>query len=208
MATIEQPASSRLRLGQRSNGMLLSPWEFDNADFEPGWRYELVYGVLIVNPSPSIRERDPNEELGRLLRNYQESHPQGAALDCTVSEQTVNIGPHRRRVDRAIWAGLGRLPHENETPTITVEFVSEGKQNQQRDYQIKRDEYRTAGVKEYWILDRFAHTFAVYHFDGGKMANRVFQRDEPYATPLLPGFVVPLTRLFDLADRWPPLTDT
>jgi Uma2 family endonuclease len=191
-----------LELGPQSNGMLLSPWEFDDAGFEPGWRYELVYGVLIVNPPPLLQERDPNEELGHWLRTYQESHAQGAALDCTVSEQTVSIGPHRRRVDRAIWAGLGRLPDRNETPTIAVEFVSEGKRNQQRDYEIKRDEYRTAGVREYWIIDRFQQTLTAHRFTRRHETAKVLRRRQTYTTPLLPGFKLPLARLFELADRW------
>lgn len=199
MATAETLA---LQLGPHSNGMLLSPWEFDAADFEPGWRYELVHGVLIVNPAPSLEERDPNEELGHWLRTYQESHPEGSALDFTVSEQTVHIGPHRRRVDRAIWAGLGRLPEKKETPTIAVEFVSQGKRNQQRDYDIKREEYQTARVREYWLVDRFQHTLTVYGFTRGKVTKKVLNRRQTYTTPLLPGFKLPLNRLFQLADRW------
>jgi Uma2 family endonuclease len=201
MATVEKQV---LRLGPHSNGVILAPWEFDDAEFEPGWRYELVNGVLIVNPSPVLEERDPNEELGRLLRNYQESHPQGSSLDFTVSEQTVHIGPHRRRVDRAIWAGLGRLPEKNETPAITVEFVSEGRRSQQRDYDIKRDEYHMAGVREYWIIDRFQHTMTVHHFTRGKATSKVLNRRQTGTTRLLPGFKLRLARLFALADRWNP----
>ena len=201
MATVE---SEVLQLGQESNGTLLSPWEFDAADFEPGWRYELVNGVLIVNPPPLLAERDPNEELGRWLRNYQESHPSGSKLDLTVSEQTVKIGPHRRRVDRAIWAGLGRLPEKDETPTICVEFISEGKRNRQRDYDIKRDEYRSAGVREYWIIDRFKHTMTVHHFTRRKMSKKVLTRRQTYITKLLPGFKLSLSKLFEFADRWEP----
>ena len=201
MATVE---SEVLQLGQESNGTLLSPWEFDAADFEPGWRYELVNGVLIVNPPPLLAERDPNEELGRWLRNHQESHPSGSSLDLTVSEQTVKIGPHRRRVDRAIWAGLGRLPEKDETPTICVEFISEGKRNRQRDYDIKRDEYRSAAVREYWIIDRFKHTMTVYHFTRRKMSKKVLTRRQTYITKLLPGFKLSLSKLFEFADRWEP----
>lgn len=199
MATVE---SEVLQLGPDSNGTLLCPWEFDAADFEPGWRYELVNGVLIVNPPPLLGERDPNEELGRWLRNYQESHPSGSSLDLTVSEQTVKIGPHRRRVDRAIWAGLSRLPEKDETPTVCVEFVSEGKRNRRRDYDIKRDEYRSAGVREYWIIDRFKHTMTVYHFTRQKMSEKTLTRKQTYTTKLLPGFELSLSKLFELADRW------
>ena len=103
MATVEMEV---LQLGPHSNGMSLSPWEFDAAEFEPGWRYDLVNGVLIVNPAPALEIRDATEGLGHWLRNHQESHPQGDSLDFTVSEQTVHIGPHRRRVDRATRAPI------------------------------------------------------------------------------------------------------
>ena len=66
--------------GPGCNGIRMTPREFDRAEFEPGYRYELINGVLVVSPIPSESESDPNEELGRWLRNYQESHPLGAAL--------------------------------------------------------------------------------------------------------------------------------
>jgi Uma2 family endonuclease len=58
---------------------------------------------------------------------------------------------NRRKVDRAIWAGLGRLPRKGENPTIAVEFVSSRKRDRDRDYETKREEYRKAKIKEYWI---------------------------------------------------------
>jgi len=189
-------------LGPQSNGLLLNPWEFDAADFEPGWRYELINGVLTVNPPPSIKERDPNEALGHWLRTYQETHPQGSSLDVTVSEQTVRIGPQRRRVDRAIWAGLGRLPREDETPTIAIEFVSRGRRNRQRDYRIKRDEYRSAGVREYWVIDRFERRMTVFRFGRHKTTTRVVNQEQSYRPRLLPGFRLSLAALLELSDRW------
>ncbi len=60
------PAVRRLRLGPRSAGLLLTTAEFDRARFREGWRYELINGVLVVSPTPSRKERDPNEELGLL----------------------------------------------------------------------------------------------------------------------------------------------
>jgi Uma2 family endonuclease len=199
MATAE---AKTFQLGPYSNGAQLMPWEFDEAEFEPGYRYELVNGVVIVSPPPDRKERDPNEEFGRWLRNYQETDPQGSSLDWTVFEETVHIGPNRRRVDRAIWAGLGRLPHKNEAPTITIEFVSAGQRSAERDYTIKRDEYRSAGVTEYWIIDRFTHTVTVHLFSQGKVVTKVYTRRQTLKTRHLPGFKVSLARLFELADRW------
>src|SRR5436305_96020 len=110
-----------IAVGLESNGMLMTPGEFDNADFEEGWRYELINGVLVVTSTPSPAERDPNQHLGRWLLNYQEDHPQGSCLDATLHEHMVQIGRNRRRADRCLWIGLGRLPKPNERPTIAVE---------------------------------------------------------------------------------------
>ncbi len=192
----------RLRLGPRSAGLLLSTDEFDRARFVKGWRYELINEVLVVSPIPARSERDPNEELGRWLRNYQESHPQGSALDATLAEEEIETRKNRRRADRVIWAGLGRLPEPGETPTIIIELVSKGKVNQQRDYQAKRAEYREIGVKEYWIVDRFSRTMTVCRFNPEPEQEIVIAADASYATPLLPGYELPLARLLELADRW------
>lgn len=188
--------------GPTDNGRVMSPREFDRGDFERGWRYELVNGVLIVSPAPVLNERDPNEELGRILRNYQEYHPQGSALDVTVSEHDVETGDNRRRADRAIWAGLGRLPRKNETPTITVEFVSKDRRDWVRDYETKRDEYLDAGVLEYWIFDRFTETLTVWTQKNGRRTKKVHSANETFSTQRLPGLVLGLRKLFDLAARW------
>ena len=132
MATAPSKAR-RLRLGPRSAGLLLTLSEFDHARIQKGWRYELINGVLVVSPNPSRQERAPNETLGHWLHDYQEGHPQGSALDATLPEEEIETKQNRRRVDRAIWAGLGRDPEEGEAPTIAVEFVSKGKINQERD---------------------------------------------------------------------------
>jgi hypothetical protein len=55
-------------LSPESNGRLLTPAEFDRADFEDGYRYELINAVLVVSPIPSESEADPNGELEYLLR--------------------------------------------------------------------------------------------------------------------------------------------
>ncbi len=192
----------RLRLGPRSAGVLLTTDEFDRARFVEGWRYELINEVLVVSPIPSRNERDPNEELGYFLRTYQESHPQGSALDFTIGDQTIETTKNRRLANRVIWAGLGRLPGPNETPTIIIELVSKGKINQERDYVAKRAEYREIGVKEYWIIDRFSKTMTVCLFGPDRDQELVFAANQTYATTLLPGYELPLRRLLELAERW------
>ncbi len=192
----------RLRLGPRSAGLLLTPTEFDRARFEEGWRYELINGVLVVSPILSRQERGPNEQLGHWLWQYKENHPQGSSLDATFPEEEIETGANRRQADRVIWAGLGRDPEEGETPTIVAEFVSEGKVNQERDYVVKRAEYREAGVRQYWVIDRFQRTLTCYDFGGEKDEVRVIPEGQTFESPLLPGFVLDLKKLLAFADRW------
>src|SRR3954453_1106606 len=127
----------RLRLGLGLAGTPMTPAEFDAVRHaHPRFRYELINGVLVVSPLPSVAEGDPNEELGRLLRNHQADHPLGSALDKTLPERYVYSGANRRRADRLIWAGLGRIPDiEADLPAIVVEFVSKGKKDRIRDYE-------------------------------------------------------------------------
>jgi Uma2 family endonuclease len=193
------------KFGRESNGILMTPEEFDNADwedFDRNWDYELINGVLVVSPIPLRQESDPNEELGRWLRNYQEDHPKGRTLDFTLAEQYVKTGANRRRPDRSIWAGLGRLPRKDETPTVIVEFVSERKRDRERDYEAKRDEYQALKVQEYWIIDRFERTMTAHILVGSKYRKKVVRATQTYRSKLLPGFEVPLARLLELADRW------
>src|SRR5438309_204859 len=192
------------KFGIESSGNLMNAQEFDDADpddFDPAWDYELINGVLIVSPIPLEQESDPNEELGRCLRNYQEDHPSGNALDKTLAERYVKCGRTRRKADRVIWAGLGRLPRKGETPTVVVEFVSSRKRDRERDYEKKREEYRKVKVQEYWIIDRFEKTMTVHILENGYRKKLVTAK-QSYRTKLLPGFEVPVARPFELAAEW------
>ena len=199
----QQPSPPSAGSGSVPIGRALAhPAEFDRARFREGWRYELINGVLVVSPTPSRKERDPNEELGYWLRHYQDEPSPRLVAGLDAARGEIETKQNRRRADRAIWAGLGRDPEEGEAPTIIVEFVSSGKVNQERDYVAKRAEYREIGVREYWVIDRFRRTLTVYIFSGESDQERVIPEKQTYETPLLPGFELPLARLLSLADRW------
>jgi Uma2 family endonuclease len=199
MSTVQD----QLTLGPEMAGTLMTPEEFDSApDGDELYVYELIHGVLIVTPPPSEGERGPNELLGNLLFLYRREHPQGAALDYTLTEHTLCASENRRRADRVIWVGLGRVPDvRRELPAIVVEFVSAGRRNRQRDYHAKRDEYREAGIAEYWIIDRFRRQLTVFRQVAAAEPVSVVREGEVYATPLLPGFELPLAQLFAESDR-------
>jgi Uma2 family endonuclease len=179
----------------------MRPEEFDAArEYDDEHVYELVHGVLVVSPIPSEEEASPNDELDYMLRSYRDTHAKGKSLNETLPERYVKTADSRRRADRVIWCGLDRLPDpEVDVPSVVAEFVSEGKQNYLRDYVIKRDEYMAVGVKEYWIIDRFRRTLTVYRADGSETT---ITEKKTYRTPLLPGFVLNVARLFAVADQW------
>jgi Uma2 family endonuclease len=209
MSTVLEAAESVLdiepveltRLGPELNGTLMTAEEFRAIDeCEPGYRYELIHGVLIVSPPPDAGERGPSDHLGFLLRLYRQTHPQGASLDATLFEQELETSAGIRRADRVIWAGLGRQPDPStDVPAIVVEFVSDTSRDRRRDYEEKREEYAAIGVREYWIIDRFRRTLTVC---SGSAKPQIFRATDVYSTPLLPGFELPLKQLLDIADGW------
>ncbi len=191
----------RIVLGPELAGISLTLREFDAVEeVDENYRYELINGVLVVTPPALESERDPNEELGYLLRDYREHHPQGSILDKTLPEQTVRTRKNRRRADRVIWTGLGRVPRpRTDPPSIVVEFVSGARRDWQRDYVEKKREYAQIRIAEYWVIDRFRRTMTVYRPGQRKL---VVKEHEVYRTPLLPGFELSLARLFGVADSW------
>ena len=200
MSVLETPII--LKLAPELAGILLSPEEFDAVEeCDELYNYELVHGVLIVAPPPAIGEREPNDQLGYLLRFYKAQHPQGAALDLTVPEHLIRTPDSRRRADRVIWTGLGRIPNtRQDQPSIAIEFVSASKRDFQRDYLDKRDEYLRAGVLEYWIIDRFRRRMTVVQGGSDPVTEIVITEQEMYTTPLLPGFELLLAQLLAVAD--------
>jgi Uma2 family endonuclease len=129
-------------------------------------------------------------------------------LDLTLPEHSLRTGAQIRRCDRAMWCGLGRLPRtrgpvaRRDPPSIVVELPSSRPADQRRDYDEKKREYRDLGVQEYWIIDRFRRTLAVYSWRGNRCVRRIIHEGEIYRTPLLPGFELPLARLFAVADKY------
>jgi Uma2 family endonuclease len=198
------PAEEEVMLGLESAGLLMTPEEFDAIDdYDENYRYELVNGVLVVTPIPLAAETGPNEFLGHLLLHYQQCHPKGGALDYTLPQQYVRTPTSRRTADRLIWTGLGRLPKRlQDLPTIAVEFVSAGRRNQRRDYVDKRREYMQAGIREYWIIDRFQRTLTVIHHQPTGSREQVIRETRTYQSRLLPGFKLPLAQLLASADRF------
>lgn len=206
MNTKLSPPVPTFLLNRDTAGLRMTTEEFDaigEGQYDEDYRYELVDGVLVVNPIEREGHSQPNDHLGFLLREYQLRHPEGRALDVTLPERHIYLEKDRRKADRVIWAGLGRRPDpRNDVPTIVVEFVSSGRRNWMRDYVQKRDEYLAIGVKEYWIVDRFQRDLTIYTAGPDGPQERIVSETQVYTTPLLPGFQLPLAQLLAASDYW------
>ena len=199
MSVLEAPII--LKLAPELAGILLSPEEFDAVEeCDELYNYELVHGVLVVAPPPAIGERRPNDQLGHLLLSYKDHHPQGAALDLTVPEHLIRTPDSRRRADRVIWTGLGRIPTHARTSPRLLSSLCRPASVIFRDYIDKRDEYLRAGVREYLIIDRFRRRMTVVRGGADPVTELVITEQDTYTTPLLPGFELPLAQLLAVAD--------
>ena len=186
----------------------MTPEEFDD---RPEWhwddrfRYELIRGILVVTPiAGTCRGRSQSMTWDICSGSIRKPIPKDRSSTRPCSEQTLPVGEDRRRCDRAIWTGLGRLPDpEKDIPSIVIEFVSASRRDRLRDYEEKLREYTALGVKEYWIIDRFRRIMTVHQNRPAGVATLVVAEAESYQTDLLPGFVLPLARLLARADDWP-----
>jgi Uma2 family endonuclease len=204
-ATLEPIVSTPSRsvaIGPDSAGVRMTPAEFDAIeDYDESCRYELIDGVLVVNPIPGDAQADPNELLGNLLYVFKTTHPNGRLLDKTRPERYIRVQNGRRLADRVLWIGLGRRPNsKTDTPTVAVEFVSRGRRNQHRDYVLKREEYMQAGVHHYWIFDRFARALTVHRQTHGGVVTEVYREQDVFRPDVLPGFELPVSRILAEAD--------
>lgn len=168
---------------------------------EDGVRRELIDGELFVTPSPFIRHQRLVLRLTTALANHLELHPGqgevfGSPLDVVMTPYDV--------VEPDVLVVLGDQleiltdKHIHGAPGIVIEILSKG--TRKRDLTLKRRLFDREGVREYWIVDPEGSTVAVYRraADGTMplAATLAARNAEALTTPLLPGWNLPLDRLF------------
>jgi Uma2 family endonuclease len=122
-------------------------------------RYELVNGELIEMPS----ESDLNNLIAmyligallkiipiRLMRRGTEIVVSGSRATTRVPDLLVLT---EELVTALADTSRSIITPDLPPPTLVVEVVSPGKENQDRDYRYKRSEYAARGIGEYWIVD-------------------------------------------------------
>ena len=157
---------------------------------------EFVDGSIEVPPMPTDKHQVMLLFLYELLRSFLQPLG-GKALVAPIRLQ-IHAGTFRepdillvrdandpRRQNR-YWLGAD----------LVVEIVSPD--DPERDTVVKRTDYATAGIPEYWIVNPEASTITVLVLDGDTYrAAGMYQRGEQAASVLLTGFAVAVDAVLD-----------
>jgi Uma2 family endonuclease len=192
-----------VKVGPADHGLRMSLRDFDTAEPQPGYLYELSRGIVIVSDVPDRRHLAQVDEVRQQLSVYRAMHRGSiytiaAGSDCKlliVDEESerhpdVTVYKHPPADDDDLWA--------NWVPEIVIEVVS--RSSVERDYIDKQKEYLLFGVREYWIVDANRREVLVLRRRGQRWTEAVVQPPDVVATKLLAGFALNCAAVFEAAD--------
>jgi len=192
-------AKSPDKLGPADHGRRMSLAEFDRAEVEEGYLYELSRGVVVVSDVPGIRHFAVLTALRRQLNAYDLAHPGAiyglaAGSDCKLMLPDLQS---ERHPDVAVYKQPP--PQENDVwsrwvPELVVEVVSPG--SEVRDYEEKREEYLHLGVREYWIVDAERKEILQLRRSASGWSERTVRPPKLLRTRLLPGLALDVAAVF------------
>ncbi len=167
---------------------------------EDGQRHEIIDGEHYVSPAPFVPHQDLLVELTLRLGSFVKAHRLGrfliAPTDVLLSVHDI-VQPDLLFVsnERAAIVGLENLKG---APDLVIEILSKG--TRRLDERIKLDAYERCGVREYWLFDRFRKGVQVWERAEDGFRSRPFlsaAAGDVLASPLLPGFELPLAEIFE-----------
>ncbi len=159
-----------------------------------GERAELIDGNIYYMAPPNRRHQDISGELFGTIREYIKSNngsckPYTAPFAVFLNEDDRNyVEP-----DISVICDSNKLNDNGcaGAPDWIIEIVSPS--SRRMDYTTKLFKYRTAGVREYWIVDPDKNRVTVYTFDDDDMNEYSFSDDIP--VNIYPEFSINLSKL-------------
>ena len=199
---------TRLYLTHADHDRALSWDDFIGADFEEGYRYEMIEGRVYVSPTPNIPHNSYEKWLETLLSAYALDHPE--ALQYVTRPARVFLpdgdqGITAPEPDVAGYAEYAANPFAPDSdwrdysPILVIEVISADTAD--KDLVRNRRLYlQVPGIREYWILDPRGGVegleLLVYRRRGRRWeACRTVAAGATYTTPMLPGFALVLDPL-------------
>lgn len=148
---------ARVKLGPADAGRLLTQEQYDDAEYESGYVYEIVDGFLIVSPHPIPWHDVWVQVLQRALGDYSRRFPSRVNYVSTHSDVVIGgrPGPTRPQPDVAAYRAFPSPPParwDDVCPLVVCEVISERRAH--KDSNRNRHLYWLAGgIAEYWIVD-------------------------------------------------------
>jgi Uma2 family endonuclease len=188
----------------RDEGMRTNPGvKLTYEDFllfpDDGKRHELIDGEHYVTPSPSRKHQAIVWNLTVHVGTYLEANPVGRAFaapfDVVFSQFDV-VEPDLLFISNARLEVL-TAKNVQGAANLVVEIASPSTRT--RDETLKRKLYERFGVEEYWVIEPAAETIVVHRHDGDgyqPILELTATHGDTLSTPLLPGLLLPLKRIF------------
>ena len=138
-----------------------------------GQRAELIDGQIYDMAPPNRIHQDICFSLSRKIAEYIESKK--GACKVYLAPFAVFLNKDSKNYvepDISVICDKDKLDDRgcNGAPDWIIEVTSPS--DPQRDYGIKLFKYRTAGVREYWIVNPQKHTIMVYDFEKEERSNQ------------------------------------
>lgn len=145
-----------------------------------GQRAELIDGQIYYMAPPSRIHQRILLSLSRIIADYIDSNNGSCEVNIApfavfLSENDINyVEP-----DISVTCNPGKLDEKgcHGAPDWVLEIVSPS--SKARDYMTKLFQYRTAGVREYWIVDPEKQRVMVYGFENDTVEQYDFGEDIP-----------------------------
>ncbi len=159
-----------------------------------GERAELIDGKIYYMAPPSRKHQRLTVELSTIINNYIKSNHCSCEVDIAPFAVFLNEDDKNYvEPDISVICDPKKLNDKGcvGAPDWIIEIVSPG--SKRMDYSVKLFKYRTAGVREYWIVDPEKNRILVYDFVHEDLAEYTFADDVDCY--IYPGFSINLSKL-------------
>jgi Uma2 family endonuclease len=152
---------------------------------------EFDNGFVEILPMPTLFHQLIVKFLFTSLDEYVRARKIG---DVLFAPLPIRLWPGKLREPDVIYLRPARLSNLHGQPDgadLVMEVVSEGKENRDRDLEIKPKEYAQAGIAEYWIVDPERQEIRVLRLEqSGYREHGIFRIGQIARSDLLPDFQV------------------
>ena len=179
----------------KMNAELAERKDFTVEDIEnlpEGVRAELIDGQIFYFASPMTIHQRLLRDLSMELITYVKEHKgKCEVLFAPFGVRLVEDGKNHLEPDIVVMCDPEIIKEDgcHGAPDLVIEIVS--KSTSKRDYGIKMLKYRTAGVKEYWIVDPIRETVLVSWFQD-ETQNELYSLHDEIEFHMFPGLRVQL----------------